>query len=79
MPKSKVKKVDTIINKKLLTPLEEARLIIEEVVIPKKQTIDLLPRPKTIRKLQHELLRHYNLKGLSVGKEPNLRLRIYPN
>jgi|TARA_B110000444_G_scaffold259239_1_gene302373 stage III sporulation protein SpoIIIAA len=77
--KSKVKKVDTIINKKLLTPLEEARLIIEEVVIPKKQTIDLLPRPKTIRKLQHELLRHYNLKGLSVGKEPNLRLRIYPN
>ena len=61
-----------------MTPLEETRLVIEEVIIPQKTTIDLLPRSSSIRKLQHELIRHYQLSGISVGKEPNRRLRIYP-
>ena len=72
------KKVEKIIKKELITPLEEARLAMEEIVIPQKITIDLLPRNKSIRKLQHELISHYQLRGRSVGIEPNRRLRLYP-
>ena len=81
--KSKIKeqsssnKISKIV-KELLTPLEETRLVIEEIVIPQKLTIDLLPRSSAIRKLQHELITHYQLRGTSVGNEPNRRLRIYP-
>lgn len=75
---SEQKKIAKIIKKELLTPLEETRLIIEEIVIPKKLVIDLLPRPSAIRKLQHELVNHYSLRGISVGNETNRRLRIYP-
>ena len=74
----KRKKIKRVIEKEFLTPLEETRLTIEEVVIPQHLTIDLLPRRKPIRKLQHELISHYQLKGISVGTEPNRRLRIYP-
>jgi predicted RNA-binding protein Jag len=66
------------VAKELLTPLEETRLVIEEIIIPQKKIIDLLPRSSSIRKLQHELITHYQLKGISVGKEPNRRLRVYP-
>ena len=82
--KSKIKeqsssnKISKIVKKELLTPLEETRLVIEEIVIPQKLTIDLLPRSSAIRKLQHELITHYQLRGTSVGNEPNRRLRIYP-
>jgi stage III sporulation protein SpoIIIAA len=71
------KKIKRIIKKEFLTPLEETRLAIEEIVIPQQCTIDLLPRNKTIRKLQHELISHYQLRGISVGIKPNRRLRIY--
>lgn len=70
--------LDKIFKNELLTPLEEARLAIEEVIIPYKYIVDLIPQSKTIRKLQHELITHYHLKSLSVGQEPNRRLRIYP-
>lgn len=73
------KKISKIITKKLLTPLEETRLVIEEIIIPQKKTIELLPRSSSIRRLQHELVTHYNLRALSVGKEPQRRLRIYSN
>jgi stage III sporulation protein SpoIIIAA len=76
--KNSSKKISKIITKELLTPLEETRLVIEEISIPQKLTVDLLPRPSSIRKLQHELVTHYQLKGISVGQEPNRRLRIYP-
>ena len=76
--KTSTKKVSKIISKALLTPLEETRLVIEEIIIPQKLTVDLLPRNSSIRKLQHELIIHYQLKGTSVGIEPNRRLRIYP-
>ena len=72
------RKFSKIMVEKLLTPLEETRLVIEEVIIPKKQVVDLLPRSSSIRKLQHELVIHYQLVGVSVGSEPNRRLRIYP-
>ncbi|MDX2271122.1 MAG: R3H domain-containing nucleic acid-binding protein [Cyanobacteriota bacterium] len=59
--------------------LEEARLAVEQIVIPKSQPVELLPRPSVIRKLQHELIEHYHLRAKSFGEEPNRRLRIYPD
>jgi len=58
--------------------LEEARLAVEQIVIPKGQPVELLPRPANVRKMQHELVEHYRLKSSSFGEEPNRRLRIYP-
>lgn len=61
-----------------LEALEEARLAVEQIVIPKGQPVELLPRSAPIRKMQHELAEHYRLKSLSCGEEPHRRLRIYP-
>jgi hypothetical protein len=61
-----------------LEALEEARLAVEQIVIPKGQPVELLPRSAKIRKMQHELAEHYRLKSSSFGEEPNRRLRIYP-
>ncbi|MGB3691278.1 MAG: R3H domain-containing nucleic acid-binding protein [Spirulinaceae cyanobacterium] len=58
--------------------LEEARLAVEQIVIPKGQPVELLPRSGKVRKMQHELVEHYRLKSNSFGDEPNRRLRIYP-
>jgi stage III sporulation protein SpoIIIAA len=58
--------------------LEEARLAVEQIVIPKGQPVELLPRSPQVRKMQHELVEHYRLKSNSFGDEPNRRLRIYP-
>jgi len=58
--------------------LEEARLAVENIVIPKGQTVELLPRSPKVRKMQHELVEHYRLRSTSEGEEPNRRLRIYP-
>lgn len=58
--------------------LEEARLAVEHIVIPKGQPVELLPRSAKVRKMQHELVEHYRLKSNSFGDEPNRRLRIYP-
>jgi stage III sporulation protein SpoIIIAA len=59
--------------------LEEARLAVEQIVIPKSQPVELLPRSSTIRRMQHELVEHYHLKSTSFGTEPNRRLRIFPD
>ena len=67
------------VSDKLLSPLEEARLVIEEIVIFKKCTVDLLPRPSAIRKLQHEIIHHYHLTSVGVGTGLSRRVRIYPN
>ncbi len=58
--------------------LEEARLAVEQVVIPKGHPIELLPRSPRVRKMQHEFVEHYRLKASSFGVEPHRRLRIYP-
>lgn len=58
--------------------LEETRLAVEQIVLPKGQPVELLPRSPKIRKMQHELVEHYRLKSDSFGDEPNRRLRIYP-
>ncbi|MBD1909040.1 MULTISPECIES: R3H domain-containing nucleic acid-binding protein [unclassified Leptolyngbya] len=61
-----------------LDALEEARLAVEQVVIPKGQPVELLPRSPRVRAMQHELIERYRLKSSSFGTEPNCRLRIYP-
>ena len=58
--------------------LEETRLAVEQIVIPKGQPVELLPRSPDVRKMQHELVEHYHLKSHSFGEEPNRRLRIFP-
>jgi hypothetical protein len=58
--------------------LEEARLAVEQIVIPKGQPVELLPRSGKVRKMQHQLVEHYRLHSDSFGEEPNRRLRIYP-
>ncbi|MEO0835476.1 MAG: R3H domain-containing nucleic acid-binding protein [Cyanobacteria bacterium J06642_3] len=58
--------------------LEEARLAVEQIVIPQGQPVELLPRSPKVRKMQHELVEHYRLQSDSFGEEPNRRLRIYP-
>ena len=58
--------------------LEEARLAVEQIVIPQGQPVELLPRNAKVRKMQHELVEHYRLHSDSFGNEPNRRLRIYP-
>jgi stage III sporulation protein SpoIIIAA len=65
-------------NEDEIEALEEARLAVEQIVIPKGQPVELLPRSATVRKMQHELVEHYHLKSRSFGDEPNRRLRIYP-
>jgi stage III sporulation protein SpoIIIAA len=59
--------------------LEETRLAVEQIVIPKGQPVELLPRSSIIRRMQHELVEHYQLRSESYGTEPNRRLRIFPN
>ncbi|XP_071723659.1 protein SEEDLING PLASTID DEVELOPMENT 1 [Rutidosis leptorrhynchoides] len=59
--------------------LEEARIAIEQVVIPKGEPVELLPRPSHIVTLQRELIQKYQLKSEKVGgKETDIRLRILP-
>ncbi|KAL6314583.1 hypothetical protein AAG906_026923 [Vitis piasezkii] len=58
--------------------LEEARLAIEQVVIPKGEPVELLPRPSHIMLLQRDLIRKYKLQSEKIGTEPDVRLRILP-
>ena len=79
----KEKKIDStitgIISQQFLSPLEETRLAIEEIVIAKNVAVDLFPRTTAIRKQQYELIYHYQLSGITVGKENSKRVRIFPN
>ena len=72
-------KIRGIISREFLTPLEETRLAIEEIIIPNHKVLDLLPRVNSVRKLQHDLIKHYQLHSTNVGNESTRRVRIYPN
>ena len=69
------------IDKKIIeeeqTALEETRLAINKVMDTEK-SVDLNPRNAQIRKMQHELIEQYNLDSLSIGQEPQRRIRIFP-
>ncbi|BBN12800.1 hypothetical protein MPTK1_5g22990 [Marchantia polymorpha subsp. ruderalis] len=58
--------------------LEEARLAIEQLVIPKGQPVELLPRTPDIIALQIKLVEGYQLATEKAGTEFNVRLRILP-
>ena len=57
--------------------LEEVREAVEKIVISKKQIVELLSSVANLRKIQHYLVKLYNVKARSFGEEPNRRLRIY--
>nr|YP_010502444.1 ycf45 [Grateloupia turuturu]UXC96857.1 ycf45 [Grateloupia turuturu] len=59
--------------------LAEARLAVEKIVMTKKQSVQLLSRLANIRRLQHKLIKLYNLRSRSFGEEPYRSLRIYPD
>ena len=42
------------------------------------RVVELMPRPNSIRRLQHRIAFNYSLNSMSVGEDPNRRLRIYP-
>jgi hypothetical protein len=71
-------KISSILSQEFLSPLEEVRLAIEEIVVPQKVAVDLFPQPSLIRKQQHEIIAHYQLDGITVGKTDNKRIRIFP-
>ncbi|KAJ0963075.1 hypothetical protein J5N97_028197 [Dioscorea zingiberensis] len=58
--------------------LEEARLAVENVVIPRGEIVQLLPRPSQIISVQIDLIEKYKLKWEKVGQQPNMCLRILP-
>lgn len=58
--------------------LQEARLAIEQIVIPKEEPVELLPRPPHLLSAQIDLIREYNLKAVKVGKDLNAFIRIIP-
>ncbi|KAK2638872.1 hypothetical protein Ddye_026667 [Dipteronia dyeriana] len=69
---------DKINSSEKIDALEEARIAIEQVVIPKEEPVELLPRPPYILSFQMNLIRKYQLQYERVGKEPDARLRILP-
>ncbi|KAK9070588.1 hypothetical protein SSX86_010990 [Deinandra increscens subsp. villosa] len=58
--------------------LEEVRIAIEQVVIPKGEPVELLPRRSNILLLQKDLVRKYKLQAQRIGSEMDARLRILP-
>ncbi len=57
--------------------LREAEEAIEKMA-ESEEPIELAPRRSYIRRLQHELVEKNNLMSVSVGDEPNRRLKILP-
>ncbi len=57
--------------------LEEVRTAVD-LVMDTDKAIDLTPRNTQIRKLQQQLIDEYKLDSLSIGQEPNRRVRIFP-
>ena len=55
--------------------LDEAKNAIKKVMEGAPE-IELAPQNTQIRKMQHELVEQYNLKSISIGDEPNRRLKV---
>ncbi|XP_072964452.1 protein SEEDLING PLASTID DEVELOPMENT 1 isoform X2 [Typha angustifolia] len=58
--------------------LEEARLAIEQIVIPRGECVQLLPRPLHLVHAQIELAKSFKLNWEIVGQEPSICLQILP-
>jgi len=59
----------------------EARLETEQAITQvlngERQTVELAPRSNFIRRLQHQIAEHYNVRSESQGREPNRRVKIF--
>ncbi|MCL7042249.1 hypothetical protein MKW94_016285 [Papaver nudicaule] len=75
---SKDFEAEKINSSEKMDALEEARLAIEQVVIPKGEPVELLPRSFHIMSLQMNLALEYQLQSERVGKDSNAHLRILP-
>ncbi|KAK3426924.1 hypothetical protein EUGRSUZ_F03249 [Eucalyptus grandis] len=69
---------DTLKLSEKTDALEEARVAIEQVVIPKGEPVELLPRSSPIMSLQMDLIQKYQLRSEKIGKEQDIHLRILP-
>jgi stage III sporulation protein SpoIIIAA len=58
--------------------LEECRLAVEQVVLPQGRPVELRPRSESVRRMQAELLDHYNLRSAVFGRGLQQRLRVFP-
>ena len=47
-------------------------------VVSESRVVELAPRESTIRKSQHRIVFEYGLNSVSVGEDPNRRVRILP-
>nr|QCI06580.1 hypothetical protein [Erythroglossum lusitanicum] len=61
-----------------INALLEVRLAIENIIIMKKESVQLLPQFSTIRKLQYDLINLYNFRFSSFGENNKRRIVIYP-
>ena len=59
-----------------LEAVTEARWACQKA-ISEKRNIDLAPQLSYIRRVQHQTVKRYGLVSISIGEEPNRRLRIY--
>ncbi|GMH44764.1 hypothetical protein BSKO_12716 [Bryopsis sp. KO-2023] len=59
--------------------LAEVQIAIEEIVLPRGQPIELLPRLPTVIKMQMEIVKGYDLDCETVGSGNSMRLRILPS
>ncbi|CAJ2677230.1 unnamed protein product [Trifolium pratense] len=72
--------IDKIKDSEKADALEEARMAIEHIVIPKGETVDLLPRSYQVVSLQLDLVRSYQLEARRISGESNVHhLRIFPS
>jgi hypothetical protein len=61
-----------------LAALEECRLAVEQLVIPKGRPVELLPRSAAVREMQADLVGRYQLACAVFGSGRQQRLRIFP-
>lgn len=64
--------------KRLMSNCQETRLAIEQTVIPKGESVLLLPRYQAIISAQIELIESFRLKWETVRRDPHICLRILP-
>jgi len=47
-------------------------------VLNESRFVELSPKPNYLRTIQHEVAHKFGLNSMSVGEDPNRRLRVYP-
>jgi stage III sporulation protein SpoIIIAA len=55
----------------------ETEQAITQVLNGERQTVELSPRSNFIRRLQHQIAEHYNVRSESQGREPHRRVKIF--